>query len=116
MISGDSVKYKKYFYALRPLLAGIYIQKNQCPPPVLFDNLLEMEMEMEMQPELHQGIMELLEVKKNSDEKETGRQIPVIRNFIAAEIARQKPYVESLADDRKAEWDVLNKLFLDILA
>lgn len=39
-LQGDQVKYKKYLYALRPLLACKYIEEYNCPPPVLFDDLL----------------------------------------------------------------------------
>ncbi|MGL5437056.1 MAG: nucleotidyltransferase domain-containing protein [Lachnospiraceae bacterium] len=107
----ESVKYKKYFYALRPLLAGKYIQEYQCPPPVLFDDL----MKMDMPAELRNGIDELLEVKKRSDESEKGVQNPVIRDFIINEIGKQKTYVEGVSDDRKREWKNLNDIFLKIL-
>jgi len=30
----EKVKYKKYFYALRPLLACKYVEEFHCPPPV----------------------------------------------------------------------------------
>ena len=42
-LQGAQVKYKKYLYALRPLLACRYIEKNHCPPPVLFHELLRMD-------------------------------------------------------------------------
>lgn len=105
------VKYKKYFYALRPLLAGKYIQENKCPPPVLFDDL----MKMDMPTELRIGIEELLEIKKKSDERESGLQIPVIQDFIVDEIIRQKVYLDSVDDDRTQEWKKLNKCFQKIL-
>ena len=60
----DLVRYKKYFYALRPLLAGRYILEHRCPPPVLFDDLMKMEMPVD----LRAGIEELLEIKKKSGE------------------------------------------------
>jgi len=107
----ELVKYKKYFYALRPLLAGKYIQEHQCPPPVLFNDL----MKMDMPTELRYGIDELLEVKKRSDEREKGVQIPVIRDFIIKEIRKQKSYVEGVLDDRKHEWKNLNDIFLKTL-
>lgn len=34
------MKYKKYFYVLRPLLACKWIEEKKCPPPVLFDELV----------------------------------------------------------------------------
>ncbi|WP_313578222.1 nucleotidyltransferase domain-containing protein [Lacrimispora sp.] len=107
----ESVKYKKYFYALRPLLAGKYIHEYQCPPPVSFDDL----MEMDMTAELRNGIDELLEIKKRSDEREKCMQIPIIRDFIIDEIGRQKAYVENISDDRKRDWEKLNDIFLKIL-
>lgn len=110
-LQGESVKYKKYFYALRPLLAGKYIQEYHCPPPVLFDDL----MKMDMPEELRNGINELLEIKKRSDEREIGVQIPIIQDFIINEIGRQKNYVDSIADDRNRELKRLNDIFLKIL-
>lgn len=107
----ESVKYKKYFYALRPLLAGKYIQEYHCPPPVLFDDL----MKMDMPEELRNGINELLEIKKRSDEREKGVQISIIQDFIINEIRRQENYVKGIADDRNREWKSLNDIFLKIL-
>ncbi|SEU27931.1 hypothetical protein SAMN05443270_4434 [Lacrimispora sphenoides] len=107
----ESVKYKKYFYALRPLLAGKYIHEYQCPPPVSFDDL----MKMDMTAELRNGIDELLEIKKRSDEREKCMQIPIIRDFIIDEIGRQKAYVEGISDGRKRDWENLNDIFLKIL-
>lgn len=107
----ESVKYKKYFYALRPLLAGKYIHEYQCPPPVSFNDL----MKMDMTAELRNGIDELLEIKKRSGEREKCMQIPIIRDFIIEEIGRQKAYVEGISDDRKRDWENLNDIFLKIL-
>lgn len=110
-LTEERVNYKKYFYALRPLLAGQYIQENQCPPPVLFDDL----MKMDMPKELRQGIVDLLEIKKKSNEKEKGVQIPVIRDFIEKELVNQKFCAAELEDDRKKEWGELNQIFLKML-
>ena len=111
-LQGDTVNYKKYFYALRPLLAGQYIQKHQCPPPVLFDDL----MKMDMPEELRSGICGLLEVKKKSGESAGGSQIAVVRDFIEEELAKQKAYVDSMADDRKDGWEELDSVFLEMTA
>lgn len=107
----ESANYKKYFYALRPLLAGMFIQIHQCPPPVLFNELLKME----MPSELRNGIGELLELKIKSNESEKGKQIPVIKDFIINEIASQKAYVEGIPDDKNHDWEKLDDIFLKIL-
>ena len=68
---GDAVRYKKYFYALRPLLAARFIEEYHVAPPVLFDDLLKMD----LSEELRQAIDELLEAKKRTTEGEENPQI-----------------------------------------
>lgn len=105
------VKYKKYFYALRPLLAGQFIQEYKCPPPVLFEEL----MKINMPKELRSGMEELLDKKKKSNENENNLQIPIIQDFISNEILRQKLYWDSVEDDRKQGWGQLNECFQEVL-
>ena len=106
-LQDDTVRYKKYLYALRPLLASRYILANHCPPPVLFEELLEAE----IPDDLRNGIARLLEIKKYSGESEYNTQIPVIRDFIREEINRQKVIIDSLEDDRSYDWQQLNDAF-----
>lgn len=107
----ELVKYKKYFYALRPLLACRFIKENNCPPPVLFEELMKMDIPKELRVEIEK----LLEIKKKSDEKERKEQIPVIQNFIANELVSQKIYWNGAMDDRKQDWIELDNCFLDVL-
>ena len=108
----NMIKYKKYFYALRPLLACKYIEKYNCPPPVLFDELLKLELSYE----LREGIDKLLEIKKITDEKTLNPQIPVIYDFIANEINIQKDIADSMADDHNKDWNKLNEIFISSLS
>ena len=101
------VRYKKFFYALRPLLAAMYIEENHAAPPVLFDELLKMD----LPSDLRTAIDELLEIKKKTTEKEENPQLPAIRRFIETEIVRQKEIADSLVDDHNHDWTVLNDLF-----
>ncbi len=39
----EMVKYKKYFYVIRPLLACKWILDKHCPPPMLFTELADTE-------------------------------------------------------------------------
>lgn len=110
-LQDERVKYKKYFYALRPLLACQFIQEHKCPPPVLFDEL----MKMNMSEELRDGIKKLLEIKIKTDEKEMSMPIPVIQNYIIEEINRQKLYLSGAEDDRIPSWDKLNECFFEVL-
>ena len=110
-LQDELVKYKKYFYALRPLLAARYIEINQCPPPVLFDDL----MKMDLPTDLRASIEDLLEKKKNTQEKDLTPQIPVIQDFIQNELERQKVLIETIPDDRSADWTSLNQLFFNLI-
>ncbi|MBO4390889.1 MAG: nucleotidyltransferase domain-containing protein [Lachnospiraceae bacterium] len=110
-LQGENVRYKKYFYALRPLLAAQYIEQFHEAPPVLFEDLLKLD----LSPELRAGIDELLEIKKRTTEKEENPQIPVIRDFLASEIARQKEIADRLADDHNKDWTALNQAYREVI-
>lgn len=110
-LQGDTVRYKKYFYALRPLLAAEYIEKYHTAPPVLFDDLLELDLE----PELRTAIDELLEAKKRTIEKEENPQMPVIKKYIEEEIKKQKGIADELADDHNKDWSALDKVFIETI-
>lgn len=107
----DKVKYKKYFYVIRPLLACKYIKEHISPPPVLFSEL----MKQELPHEIEQVIQELLEVKANTPEIGKGQRIDILNQYIEKELSEYKAYVTGLEDDRKREWDTLDKLFLNLI-
>lgn len=112
-LTGDTVRYKKYFYALRPLLAARYIEAYHKAPPVLFDELLPA---LELPPKLREAIGELLSLKKRTTEKEEHPQLPAIQAFICSETARQKEIAAQMADDRKKDWAALNRVFLEVVS
>lgn len=111
-LQGDQVKYKKYFYALRPILAGKYIQAFGCPPPVLFDKLLTLP----LSEDLRKGIGHLLEVKKVTEENDLNPQIPVIYDFISSELTLQKTLADNMEDDHNHDWESLNRVFQEIVS
>ncbi len=105
--NGKCVRYKKYFYALRPLLAAQYIERYHKVPPVPFDELLELKMPQE----LRTAIDVLLEKKKQTTEKEVNSRMPVIQAFIESETIRQKELADHMEDDRNKDWTALNRIF-----
>lgn len=110
-LQGEQVRYKKYFYALRPLLAAEYIEKHHEAPPVLFADLLSMEL-----PETFRSALdELLEIKKRTTEKELNPQMPAIREFIETELKKQKEIGDGLPNDHKKDLGSLNEIFREIL-
>ncbi|MBE5851164.1 MAG: nucleotidyltransferase domain-containing protein [Lachnospiraceae bacterium] len=110
-LQGETVRYKKYFYALRPLLAAEYIEKYHEAPPVLFDELLKLDLDHD----LRTAINELLEIKKHTVEKDENPQMPVIKSFIETEIQKQKVIADELQDDHNRDWTELNRIFAEII-
>lgn len=75
----NTIKLKKYFYVLRPLLAALWVIQNSSIPPMEFGKLL---------PLIHDNktvidiINSLLDQKKVSDEKTVITLIPELQQFI----------------------------------
>ncbi len=105
------VKYKKYFYVIRPLLACRYIKEKAAPPPVLFSELMNMDLPYEIERE----IQKLLVIKANTPEIGKGQRIDLLNTYIETELMNYKEYLNMLRDDRKVEWDELDSLFRKIL-
>lgn len=107
----DEVKYKKYVYALRPLLACKYIEERHEIPPVKFEDLLKQSL-----PEkLREEIKEMLMIKAESDEKDLKPKMSVIQEYIEKEIDRYGQLSKAMADDRNPDWTALDQVFLRII-
>lgn len=110
-LQGDKVRYKKYVYALRPLLACRFIENEHGVPPVRFEELLRQK----LPGELAGKINEMLKIKAVSDEKALHPQMPVIRKYIEDEIARYELLLKYMEDDRTQEWETLDAVFFKSL-
>lgn len=110
-LQNPQVKLKKYFYALRPVLAAKWIlEKNTCPP-MEFEPLRVILTDTSVQ----NAIEDLLKQKATSDEKTLITQVPVLQNFIAQtleEITAQKSQIK----DFKGDIETLNDFFRATLA
>ncbi len=110
-LNGENVKYKKYVYALRPILACRYIEANKSIPPVLFDELKELQL-----PEgLEEAVESMLEIKSRSGEQDLLPQVPEIIDFIETELCRIETIAKEKKDDREANWEPLNEVFRKLL-
>lgn len=116
-LTGDMIRYKKYFYALRPLLCCRWIERYHEAPPMEFDRLLTLYSEDEpgLTHELYKAIQELLQRKVTTDEKELNLQMPEIIGFIQDECLRQKQISDAAPDDHKHDFSALNECFRSIL-
>ena len=104
---GDEVNIKKYFYALRPLLAAKWILDKKSAPPMLFEELVEGELETELVPE----ISRFLDMKKALPEMGKAPKIQIINDYVERELREIKVAAEEI-EEQAVEWDDLNELFL----
>ena len=116
-LTGEMVRYKKYFYALRPLLCCRWIERYHQIPPVEFQKLLGMfdGTEEGLDDTLYQSIQDLLSRKKVTEEKDLNPQMPVIIDFIREECLRQKQISEATKDDHRKDYTEINEAFRRVL-
>lgn len=109
-LTEELVKYKKYFYVLRPILACKWIEKKACPPPVLFQELADAVLESEYKEIVHQ----LLHAKMQMAESEKAPKIDQLNKYIEKELAYYKKTISAMTDDRTADWTALNAVFMNL--
>lgn len=110
---GDHVRYKKYFYALRPLLCCRWIERYHEIPPMEFHKLLDLfdGTEEDLNETLYDAVRELLVRKAETEEKDLNPQMSVIIDFIREECLRQKQLSDQAMDDHNKDYSELNTAF-----
>lgn len=109
-LCSDEVKLKKYFYALRPILACRWIIDNAAPPPILFSELAENELDKDLRPVVNR----LIELKKNTPEIGSGPRIDALNSYIEKNIKDIGADIEKY-DNKRNNWDDLDRLFCEIV-
>ncbi len=116
-LSGNLVSYKKYFYALRPLLCCRWIEKYHEIPPVEFSRLLDLfsGKEAGLTEDLHAEILRLLEEKALTGEKELKPGIQTVSRFIEEDCIQQKLYIDALGNTETKDTEYFEKVFLELV-
>ncbi|MBQ3009954.1 MAG: nucleotidyltransferase domain-containing protein [Oscillospiraceae bacterium] len=107
-LTEDSVKLKKYFYVLRPILACRWILEKQTVPPVLFSELCNACLDEHMVP----IVSNLVRIKKETPEIGYGPRIDVLNEYLEQSIDEINEILNTLPDDSPVSWEELNGLFL----
>jgi hypothetical protein len=109
-LQGEQVKLKRYFYALRPALACLWIVEKQIVPPMGFEPLRGLINDQALQ----KTIEDLLDRKKDAGEKALIGPILALNNWLAATLDYCKDRVSQLPSTRKdtLELDALFKKYL----
>ena len=110
-LKGDLVRYKKYFYVLRPLLACKWILAEGTPPPMEFHVLMEKYLDADLKPDVEK----LLDLKMNSPEISVGKRFDRVNDYLDRTIAELEQIVATMSDDKLYAWDELNDTFLKII-
>ena len=110
-LKGETVKLKKYFYVLRPLLACKWIVEYSSPPPMLFSSLMEKYIDGALRVEIER----LLDLKINAPEKKTGKRVDIINEYIERTMTELEEVVSALPAERQKEHEKLNEIFLQLL-
>lgn len=110
-LRGETVRYKKYLYALRPLLACKYIAERGTQPPVAFDELVEAVAPENLKP----AIEHLLSAKAQMCEKDEGPRIPEVDAFVADALERYAHAGDAVEVESQRWWEPLEEVFLHIL-
>lgn len=110
-LKGDTVRLKKYFYVLRPLLACKWILAEGTPPPMEFHILMKKYLDEDIKPDVEK----LLDLKMNTPEITTGKRFDRVNNYLDTTIVEIEGIISTLSDDRTQSWDELNEIFLKVI-
>lgn len=86
-LQDETVRFKKYFYVLRPLLAVLWIDQDRGRPPMTFADLQQTVDDSALLAEVD----ELLALKRNAGESAYGPRRPALHAFIETQLERPLP-------------------------
>lgn len=108
-LQGETVRPKKYFYAIRPILACYWVLHERTAPPVLFDELAEAFL-----PEtLRSPLDYLLDIKLHTPEKAAITPIKEIDSYLSHSVQYLDDVMKGLPREEKKSWDLLNRFFIE---
>lgn len=112
VMSTEQVKIKKYFYILRPILACMWIEKNNTMPPMEFGKLMA---EFQLENLLVEEIKNLLNKKTSGLEIDIEPKSQIIIGFLRNKINHYEQYLKTVRKDKKSDYEPLNSLFRESL-
>ncbi len=107
---GEEVRYKKYLYVLRPLLAARWIRSGRGVPPMRFAALAQATLDDHA---LFGEINRLLEVKMRAGESATSPRWRGIHDFIESELVAAEAQV--VVDSSRFDTNILNHFMAEVV-
>jgi predicted nucleotidyltransferase len=108
----DSVKTKKYFYVLRPVLACDWIKEKNTFPPIEFQELVDSQVKDQT---IKTEIAELLKRKMAGDELKEEPKIEILNEFLEDKINFYSKYAEEIEPNEKPPTALLDELFKETI-
>lgn len=106
-LQGESVRVKKYFYVLRPVLACRWIGAHGTMPPIEFAALLEDQ----LVPTLRPVVLALLDRKRSGEELASGARIAPLNDYLDSELAALRDQLRSTPRRSPPNWERLDRAF-----
>ena len=110
-LKGETVRLKKYFYVLRPLLACKWILAEGTPPPMLFRTLMDKYLDEDLKPDVEK----LLDMKMNMPEIGEGKRFDRVNEYLDRNIEEIEDIIVGLPAEDARDWEELNEVFLSLL-
>ena len=110
-LKGETVRLKKYFYVLRPLLACKWILAEGTPPPMLFSELMDQYLDKSVRAD----VLKLLDLKMNNPEITEGKRFEKIDEYLDGSIPEIEEQIKSLPSAHEQTWNELNNVFQSLL-
>lgn len=104
----DTVRIKKYFYVLRPVLACCWIEEHDIMAPVEFQELVRTQVK---DAAVKKTIDNLLERKVAGEELNEEPRIEILHDFVESKIRYYLDYVKKINVPDKTDTGKLNELF-----
>jgi predicted nucleotidyltransferase len=113
-LQGDTVRLKKYFYVLRPVLACQWVLRGLGQPPMGFGELVN---ELVPQGALLEEIHELLRLKSAAEEMALGPARPAIHHFLEESLVSIEQAVGETNKPSRSPEDIreIDRLFRNIV-
>ncbi len=109
----DTVRLKKYFYALRPILACDWIKQNHTMAPIEFHKLVESQVTDRI---LKNEIQSLLTKKMSGEETDEEPKIQLLNNFLEQKMNDYNEYIKTLPSIKEPpNTALLDQLFKDTI-
>ena len=107
----ENIKFKKYFYVLRPLLSAEWVLTKNEMPPLEFEKLTALLPE----GEITDAVTTLIQAKRSGSKKMEGAPLPHLNEYIESHLTAIDTAANTLPAPEHKDISALDKIFLSLL-